>query len=49
MEARIIDQAVNAQIDLMEQVNQFVYSHPELRYHEFACTDHLTGKLESLG
>lgn len=49
MEARIIDRAVNAQIDLMAQVNQFVYSHPELSYHEFACADHLTGKLESLG
>ncbi len=45
----MIKAAVLDQAKLMQQVNDFVYTHPELGYEEHQCADYLANVFETLG
>lgn len=40
---------IQQQADLMQQVNDFVYAHPELGYEEYQCADYLVDVFQQLG
>lgn len=41
--------ALQQQADLMQQVNDFIYAHPELGYEEHQCADYLANVFQQLG